>query len=333
MSETEELKERTSSAGIPVCGCANLTRSDIVKFFERDGLSFDELINQTGAGTVCTACMLDLEMIASEVSVPRKNSRAEIVQRTKSEIGRSTKPHWRFIDRFSPLGSFRLGGILPVLLRDDISQHLVIANQPMFYTHDTHQAPQLRCSLDVRNGEGTVISHSSFYVAQGEEMWQTLTDNINKLLQTSEDQIPAVGSLHYQVLFSKVGMRGSTRANTVIESRGGTCGVHVQGPGNSGQPSILSIVPRAWEERFFVSVINPGNRELSGRIFLQDRDGAILSEKSVAVPPMGTRLSEVDISSGSNKTSANIVCKFNGMRRLHFLNSDSDLSVFGIDHF
>lgn len=45
-----------------VSGCANLSRGELRRFLASDRTAeFDQLLQKTGAGTTCTACLLDLE--------------------------------------------------------------------------------------------------------------------------------------------------------------------------------------------------------------------------------------------------------------------------------
>ena len=66
MGETNQSRRRGASDEL-LCGCANLTREDFVaEVARRPMASFDTLLDVTGSGRECTACMLDLEYLFTE---------------------------------------------------------------------------------------------------------------------------------------------------------------------------------------------------------------------------------------------------------------------------
>ncbi|WP_341702916.1 (2Fe-2S)-binding protein [Ferrovibrio sp.] len=60
--------ETAATADDMVCVCFGVKRADIVAHLQNPQQSFDTLVDATGIGTKCTACMLDVDLIVNEVS-------------------------------------------------------------------------------------------------------------------------------------------------------------------------------------------------------------------------------------------------------------------------
>jgi len=66
----------SAASGEILCGCVDLSRSDFAALVADDpAAGFDTLLDRTGAGRKCTACMLDLEYLFTEL--PRDESAAK----------------------------------------------------------------------------------------------------------------------------------------------------------------------------------------------------------------------------------------------------------------
>ncbi len=67
MAGVVEKPRRRGPSDELLCGCANLSRDAfIAEVARRPTASFDTLLDVTGSGRECTACMLDLEYLFTE---------------------------------------------------------------------------------------------------------------------------------------------------------------------------------------------------------------------------------------------------------------------------
>ncbi len=117
-----------------VCACTSLTVGDLRRQVAGRAISFDDLLQITGAGRQCTACLLDLEYLYSlpAGSAPRGeaavtaaapgNGRTELKQRL-----------YQLIDRIGPPVSLSLWNTAVVIRGPGIRQWLIVANDTVLY--------------------------------------------------------------------------------------------------------------------------------------------------------------------------------------------------------
>lgn len=68
--ESECATKNSANDSDMVCACFNVRLADIEMFMLRPGVTVEDLIEQTNIGTKCTACLLDLEVVLSDLRKP-----------------------------------------------------------------------------------------------------------------------------------------------------------------------------------------------------------------------------------------------------------------------
>jgi bacterioferritin-associated ferredoxin len=67
ISETSGLPPKPADDDI-VCLCFGVKRQDIIEHLSQPNKNYDTLVETTGAGTRCTACLLDVDLLINEVT-------------------------------------------------------------------------------------------------------------------------------------------------------------------------------------------------------------------------------------------------------------------------
>ena len=130
-----------------VCACKNLTYGTLSELADSTG-SFDEVMEKSGAGQECTACLLDLEYYFGLTQVGigwQGGKRAPNVNRADSPKLRHRI--FALLDGLSPLSPQRLRDLGPILRGEGISQHLIIANHSLLFDEQRstrHVGPRRR---------------------------------------------------------------------------------------------------------------------------------------------------------------------------------------------
>ena len=111
-----------------VCGCFDLTRAELER--AAAGLTFVQFLEETKAGSRCSACLLDVEYLF--VNAPKKAGAARGT--AKREARPPLKQRlYAVLDRISPLVPFRLVNAMPLLSGTGIVQRLWLVNQPLVF--------------------------------------------------------------------------------------------------------------------------------------------------------------------------------------------------------
>lgn len=325
-----------------VCGCTNLTLRELQERLATDAtLTFDRLLEVTGAGGKCTACLLDLEY--HFVNLPRivsKGGASDVVAvDDKTAVRKFKDKLYRFLDNLAPMLPIPLPNIIPVIGGPQQVQWLWLANQSLFFEGKIC-APDMVATIVVRDSEGKVRHRDKLHL--GEE--ENVRVNISQYLPPAEPDahgavLPSIGSVIVHRRWGRPGFRGTTRPQFEIVAPGGACAVHSQaatGPATKW----FSLISRPKDERVFLSVVNAHDDAIKFEL-----DYPYLSEKTpgvepagtvTTIPPQGARLIEVRLPQQHHAALEGHVFslrwRVSGPHKVYVICSTPTLDRFSIDH-
>ncbi|MDJ0893600.1 MAG: hypothetical protein QNJ92_00545 [Alphaproteobacteria bacterium] len=326
-----------------LCGCTNLTYGAYLELLRRNpSASFEDILDLTGSGSTCTACLLDLEyhFTNSEGRAADNSDRPVLGIPAVQEIGVKQRLY-RLLDRCSPRLSFRKRTWSPVLLGPGIEQWLWIANQTVLYQggkYDEFVSP-MRAKIAVLDDEGAILDRETVRILPGDALRSNLTERFESGRRKATKNGLRVGTVDLTVWSESPGMWGTTRPHFEIVTPKSACAVHTQAPGPAGRHWFTCLL-RPQKERLFSVVTNPDARPLSIRAGYSlgvDQSGAPISMgPPITVPPRGAWIGEIDLPgkrvSSEQDDPAILNWHISGRHKLHLLCASKDLSRFSIDH-
>lgn len=328
-----------------LCACNNFTLGDMTGLLaSRSNITFDEFLEETGAGNRCTACLLDVEhYFVNRVRSTAPSKRASAKQEIADKL--SVKQRiYQFVDKLSPKSPIRLADHVPVLAGAGVNQWFRMANHSLFY-EDQICAPSFNVELILRNAAGNSVWKQKFDLKQG----SSIRENVSaRLIESGTPNLPdalSIGWLEIVRRANENGVRGTTRSQLEIVSRAGSCSVHGQAAGliQGGQMALLA---QPDTDRIFISAANVQNKPLAIEYCFpilvnspQCRETSTVSEprkKIVCVPPRGAALTEFSLTHEECEQLEGrlftIRWKAAGTYKSHFIVASKELSRFSIDH-
>lgn len=320
-----------------VCACIDLTLTQLQRM-AADGQPFDDLLTKTGAGSVCTSCVMDLEYYFQ--TTPRSISKPG-VDKVGETAGRSFKRRlFDWLDENSPPVPFRRLQITPVIYGPGLEQWLTIANQPMLI-RDSIAPPTLEFSLTLRDSKGKRHATARDAIPLGE----TLRLNLTELSASAEDACRSagtdkeglgIGSFELVCKWSTPGVRGTTRPQIQLSGVGGSSSVHTVGS-SGAREHWISCFFRPDAERLFITCVNASKSEVEvGVAYPFAVSGCTPTDDHAAVPARGAQLFEIRPTpeqaraAGDLPFSVRMSCR--GLKMLHLLSASPGLEQISIDH-
>ena len=317
-----------------VCSCVNLSIGGLRDLVAGDSKSFEDVLEASGAGRNCTACLLDLEYYSTQISKDDgSESRGKIEHRDREPLRRRL---FRLLDRMSPMIRFKLREYLPVFAGSGIRQHILVANDSLMYDGEL-AAPAMDVTLIVRDASGAERHRQSYSV----EAESALDVEVSEFLDGARNSELTLGSVEILRKVKGNGYRGTSRPQMLLEGSAGSCAVHGLG---SGGPSVrwYTFYDRSDDDRQFFCILNNSGGEITYEIdypFVVEGGTDIEPRKHlVPIPPWGARLHEYRVASEiEDKVAGKLVrTRFandqNGSRKIFLLCADKQLSRFSIDH-
>lgn len=333
-------KPTVSSADLDrhvVCACINLTLTQLQNM-AAEGQAFDDLLTKTGAGSVCTSCIMDLEYYFQttpcSISNPGIGKAGEMARRSfKRRL-------FDWLDEKSPLVPFRRLQITPVIYGPGLEQWLTIANLPMLI-RESIAPPTLELSLTLRDSGGKRHARTRDVIPLGE----TLRLNLTELSTSAEDACRSVGtdkeglgigSFELVCKWSTPGVRGTTRPQIQLSGAGGSSSVHTVGS-SGAREHWISCFFRPGAERLFITCVNSSKSEVEvGVAYPFAVSGCTPTDDHVAVPARGAQLFEIRLTPeqaravGKLPFSVRVSCR--GLKMIHLLSASPGLEQLSIDH-
>lgn len=322
-----------------VCTCVGLTRGQLENSIAREPeISFDALLKRSGAGSTCTACMLDLEYL---FSVSPRGGRQRVARDTVAPAARGSRGRmlkervYRFLDRCSPMVPYRLSNPMPVLAGLGIEEFVCVANDSLLYEGEI-AAPPTTVGLSVRDAGGIVRYEGRHRVGPEE----TMRFEVSRFIAPttgSETGLPTIGSVVITRLADRPGTRGTTRPQIIINAADGCCAVHSQAAGPGDVPRWFTCLYRPRDERCFISIMNASDKPLKGAMsYPFGVEGIQPKAHPIALPPHGTGIHEITLDTEDAARLGGGPLTFKTQHdqpnKAHFLCASPDLRRFSIDH-
>ena len=116
-----------------LCGCANMSREEFVaQMAKRPTASFDTILDVTGVGRECSACVLDLEYLFTES--PRDVSLVQTNGDTARPPHQSLKRRlYAILDRVHVMMPYNRTNWMPVFYGGGVSEYLWMVNHQLLY--------------------------------------------------------------------------------------------------------------------------------------------------------------------------------------------------------
>mgnify|MGYP001158661007 FL=1 len=242
----------------PLCSCANLTYGDARKLLARpSGMTYDQLLAETGAGQTCTACLLNMEYFCSSEGAAAAATGLVTDASLKAQERRSLKLRlYDWLDTVFPLIAFNRTNFIPILCGPDIETNLRVTNHKLLFKEGHN--PPFKIRYAIRNAAGGLLKRNTALLGVGEE----LNVPVSTFLDPPEEGQPfSIGMVEIDRFGKFPGNRGTTRPQVEILSKDGSSAVHSQAYNSPGD-IWFTAQNRIDEERLFVIVLNASRADL-----------------------------------------------------------------------
>tara|TARA_Y100001934_G_scaffold282380_1_gene395881 strand:+ start:1589 stop:2530 length:942 start_codon:yes stop_codon:yes gene_type:complete len=299
-------------------------------------ISFDEILEITGAGKTCTACLLDLEY--NFVSVPRPEGGK--ASRSAFKKGRADRKSLKrrvfdFLDRVSPARVFPSADRVPIINARGVQQRVWVANRSMLFEKE-FCGPPMELELSVFGSDGTLL-HKRTVVLEPESTFSFLASDYLAPPASDDRMGITVGSVEIVRRGLKPGYRGTTRPQTEIVARNGACNVHGQAFKIAGEYWFGTDF-RPDSERIFLTFMNFSADPLSIDVAYPVTPDPKPQERchEFVIPGNGTAIHEITLTDAErdNLETEELAIRWRttGDFNCYALCATPDLSNFSIDH-
>jgi len=299
-----------------VCGCFNLTRGELEK--AASGSNFEQFLEETRAGSRCTACLLDVEYLF--VNAPKNRSSGGSSRIGRSERRPLKRRIYDVLDRMAPQIPFRLTNTIPLLSGHGIVERLWLVNQPMVFGKKVGVPPH-RFVLTVRDGEGRVTKRERHDVRCGESKAITFPG-------TPSGEALSVGSVEVARWGLEPGVRGTTRPHFEVEAARSNTTLHIQGAAPDPE-AWLTTIHAPGETRILFTAVNVAARPLSLEFDFAEETSAPMR---VEVPPFGARVIEPSAKQVKAGQPLTYHYRGHGRGKIHVMTASPSLDRIALDH-
>lgn len=320
--------KKTSSADVAdlLCGCVGLTQGAALdRLSAAPGRSFESFLEDTGAGRVCTACMLDLEYFFVEAPRP---DRARVADAgTAGRERPSLKQRlYTLIDRLPPQIAYNRSNWMPLLVGPGIEQYLWMANRPMLFD-ERGEEQDYRVACTVRDAAGKVRHRARFDLPVGGQLRVKLSDHL-----PANDDL-TIGSIQLDRFARRSGVRGTTRPQTEIVTRSAAAALHFQAS-NRGYDRHFAFFHRPGEDRTFFTLLNCATKPFEVVLRFTDEAGRGLGIERFRLAPHQAQVHEYAPTGDAPPPGTLITTHMHarGLGKIHVVNAAPDLSALSIDH-
>lgn len=299
-----------------VCGCFNLTRGNLEK--AASGSNFERFLEETHAGSRCTACLLDVEYLF--VNAPKDRTSAAGRHVARQERRPLKRRIYDVLDRIAPQIPFRLTNTIPLLSGRGIVERLWLVNQPMVLGKKVGVPPH-RFVLTVRDGEGRVSGRERHDVGCGESKAITFSG-------APSGEALSVGSVEISRWGLSPGVRGTTRPHFEVEAARSNTTLHIQGAAPDPQ-AWLTAIHAPGETRILFTAVNVAARPLLLEFDFAEETTAPMR---IEVPPFGARV--IEPSAKHAKPGQPLTYRYRGRGRgkIHVMTASPTLDRIALDH-
>ena len=324
------MSVRAASAKL-LCGCANLTEADFAALVaSHPAADLDTLLDASGAGRQCMACMLDLEYCFT--ALPRDAAATKRLAAGRASAPASFKQRlYRLLDRVPVQLPRSVTQVMPLFHGASVEQFLWIVNQPMLFDGPGADQP-FDIRYCVRDASGSVVRRDRRKLEPG----GCLRVNLSRFFAPTKEL--AIGSVAVDRFAAHPTVRGTTRPQTEILFPRSAASLHLQGAGY-GQDHDFRTAWRPDVEQYMFTIVNAGRKPFDVA-FTYHVDGDDRTEPLGAddriVPPYGAALHEVTLPDAAATMLKDKLLRIHwrsrGYGKLHFVCMTRDGERLSIDH-
>jgi hypothetical protein len=322
-----------------VCGCAALSLADLrQRVATTPQLSFEDLLTESGAGTRCTSCLLDLEYHFVAAQGQRRSVAAPGPKHTGAPAKATSSFKRRlydWLDHVSPLVPYLFNNSMPVLYGSGIEQWLWITNRSMLF-EGKECAPTMRIDLLIRDCAGRIVETVHNEVTGESALRFLLSAPLEKSTLTPPAGSLGIGSVEIRRHGAHAGIRGTTRPQIEILTAASACAVHSQAMAGAGQYWFACLY-RPRHERMFFSILNGAGSEAAIDLRYPIGHGNVQPMvHRLVLPAHGAALHEMtfppDIGTALDEEMITVTWHAAGPHKLHAICATPNLDRFSIDH-
>lgn len=245
-----------------VCTCANLTEAQIKNYFKGTSdpnITFEKFLNDTKAGTRCTACRLDLETIYIKNNIHNKNFNFSDIKLHLS----LKKKFYSFIDKLFPKVTIKNQNFFPIInIKNKIlKQEIWITNMEIFSQSlkEKIKIADVKVLINLYNSEGKKIwSFKDVVKVNNRGIFPIPLDK----LKFGINEEFSLGWIEVFREFKLHCSKGTTRPQIMIFTDDSSCAVHGQDVGTSLGGSHTSIYRPSIDTQI-LAFINPSKKNLN----------------------------------------------------------------------
>ena len=323
-----------------ICSCFDFTLDEMREMIEQDAsLRFDDLLADTGVGSKCTACLLNVEYgfsIISANSERRVASKSENTSKRKQKKIPFRQRIYSLIDSLPPMIPMVFESTMPVLFGRQIESNVWMANQSLLYNGEVC-APDFELRLVVRNAEGKQLSESSSLVKSD----SAVRLNVSHALQDADPcEGLGIGSIQILQKSLSVGVRGTRRPQLEIVTPIAASALHGQAPNKFPNLSYFIAPYRENNESSFISIVSVSDHEMELDLHypfeLSGANSVVPTHTKVTVPPNGARLTELTLSDEQRNAMEapffTVQWSAPGKHKAHLITATKSLDRISLDH-
>ena len=294
--------------------------------------SFDTLLDVTGSGRECTACMLDLEYLFTES--PRDASvGGQLTNGDAAEPIRLSMKYrlYEVLDRVPVMMPYNRTNWMPVLYGGGVSEYLWMANHQFFYDETG-----LEADFEIRYRLRDDVGRTVFQERRVLEKDGSFRIDLSSKFPSAG--VLSVGSIALDRYAGHPTVRGTTRPHIEINCARSAASLHFQAAGRD-QTSSLRIPWQPDTQRALFTIVNGGRRPYRVAFSYRadgDQNVPPLGEAERLIPRFGAAIHEVALSVDAANALGGKFLQVNwqtrGLGKLHFVCLARDGTRLSIDH-
>lgn len=258
----------TTAARRPICYCFNVTEEAVRSHFSRPGTTYETLVSETQVTTKCTACRLDLDLVLDKLH--RSSSSSTSVSTSDPQ---ATKTLRRAHD-LTDAGFIVRNGEVTTLLRVD--------NQGLLFRDHRWIVPY-SYTIRVLASDGHIVHTQRGFLGKGE----TLEVDFSQIAAC-----PPLGWFLVSLYPKEEGLSGTVRPQLILRGKHWCSSVHTQLVSMACLHKTALIRTEDRKLNALVSLINTGRRTTNLHMTLYDGQRDV--EETIALPPLGSHLADLD---------------------------------------
>ena len=195
-----------------ICYCHDVDETTIRNFLEKNEVSFENLARNTGVGSKCTACLLDVELILEEYNLKK-------VYHISSNLNSNIQPPWK---KDKTKNIFKNNEVIPhigfFLNNKEVSTKLIVPNHGLLF-NENQKLSNFFYKLIIRNKDGRKTKYISG-ILKKESVFNINFDEIIDL--------PNYGWFMFILYAKQEGFLGTTRPQILFRGKNWAATIHPQ---------------------------------------------------------------------------------------------------------